>query len=248
MITAECFIFKVLMTGRICDLGRKSESESQKRKRKEERETKSKEVESMCKKISQFFPNVNEQLADPPSIQSLSNDSQAVEAMNLESTAEQTFDTALDTESENKSVNNVNESMQTYINVIENNSDDPALGENIDDDFCLYILENILNQKTNISFTNSKTTYDDGINRYLKKEHFYSVLTNGETIKRNWMLYSVTTGMAFCSVCKLFADRETHFTSGFNDWKHINRLHEHENRESHRNASLCTASFKTENA
>ena len=112
------------MTGRICQ---KYQSGSQKRKRKEEKATKSKEVKSRCKRISQFFSNVNEQLADPPSIQSLSNDSQAVKAMNLESTAEQTFDTTLDTESENKSVNNVNESMQTSTNVTENNSDDPAL-------------------------------------------------------------------------------------------------------------------------
>ena len=49
----------------------------------------------------QFFPNVSEQLAVPPSILSLSNDCQAAEAMNLESTAEQTFDTALDNEFEN---------------------------------------------------------------------------------------------------------------------------------------------------
>ena len=127
MSTAECFIFKVLMTERICDLDRKYESRSQKRKRKEERETKSKEVESKCKKISQFFPDVHEHLACPPSIQSLSNHSQAVEAMNLESATEQTFDSALDNKSENKSVNDVNESMQTSINVTENNSDDPAL-------------------------------------------------------------------------------------------------------------------------
>ena len=120
--------------------------------------------------------------------------------------------------------------------------------KNIGDDFRLYILENGLNQETNISFTNPKRTYDDGITRCLKKEHFYRVLTNGETIKRNWMLYSETTGMAYCSVCKLFADRETHFTSRFNDWKYLNRLHEHENSESHRNASLSAASFKTKNA
>ena len=54
--------------------------------------------------------------------------------------------------------------------------------------------------------------------------------------------------MVDCSVCKLFGNRETHFTSGFNDWKHINRLHEHENNKSHRNASLPAASFKTKNA
>ena len=89
--------------------------------------------------------------------------------MNLESKTEQTFDTALDTESENKSLKDINKSMQTSTNVIENNSDDPALWKNIDDDFRLYILENGLNQKRNISFINSKRTYDDGINRYLKK-------------------------------------------------------------------------------
>ena len=104
------------MTKRIRNLGQKYESGSQKQKNKS-------------------VLNVNEQLAHPPSIQSLSNNSQAVEAMNLESTTEQTFDTALDTESENKSVNDVNESMQTSTNVTENNSNDPALWENIDDDF-----------------------------------------------------------------------------------------------------------------
>ena len=99
-----------------------------------------------------------------------------------------------------------------------------------------------------LSFTNSKKTYDDGINRYLKKEHFYSISTNGETIKRNWMLCSKITGMVYCSVCKLFAVCETHFPSGFNDWKHIYWMHEHKNSESHRNASLSFASFKTKNA
>ena len=52
MTTAECFTFKVLMTGRFRDLGRKYESGSQKRKRKKERVTKSEEVDSKCKKIS----------------------------------------------------------------------------------------------------------------------------------------------------------------------------------------------------
>ena len=59
--------------------------------------------------------------------------------------------------------------MQTSTNVTENNGSDPALWKNIDDDFRLYILESGLNQKTNISFTNSKRTHDDGINNCLKK-------------------------------------------------------------------------------
>ena len=156
------------MTGRIRDLCPKYESESQKRKRKEERETKSKEVESKSKKKSQFVSNVKERLADPTSIQSLSYDSPAVETMNLGSTAEQTFDSTLHTESKNKGMSDVNESMQTSTSVTENNSNDPALWENSDDDFLLHILKNGLNQKTNISFTNSKRTYDDDINRYVR--------------------------------------------------------------------------------
>ena len=74
-------------------------------------------------------------------------------------------------EYENKGVNKINKSMQTSTNVTENNSNDPALWENIDDDFLLFILKNGLNQKTNIRFTSSKTKYDDGINRYLKKKN-----------------------------------------------------------------------------
>ena len=62
------------------------------------------------------------------------------------------------------------------------------------------------------------------------------------------MLYSETTGTAFCCVYKLFADRKTHSTSGFNDWKHTNRLHDHEKSESQRNATPSAAFFKTKNA
>ena len=46
--------------------------------------------------------------------------------MNLESKAEQTFETALQTDSENKGVNDVNESVPTSTNVTENNRNDPA--------------------------------------------------------------------------------------------------------------------------
>ena len=55
--------------------------------------------------------------------------------MNLESISKQTFDTTLLTDSENKGVNDVNESMQTSTNATENNSNDPALWKNIDGDF-----------------------------------------------------------------------------------------------------------------
>ena len=153
----------------------------------------------------------------------------------------------MDTERESESSSNENNHKQTSGNASERYSDDPALWKDIDDDFRLHLLENSVDQNTKISFANSKRLYEDGTNRSLKKEHFYRVLTNGETIKRKWMSCSESTGMVYCSVCMLFSDRETHFTNGFNDWKHINRLHEHENSEWHRAASL-SASFKTKNA
>ena len=80
------------------------------KEKRKERQNQKKLKESVRKCL--FFPNVNEQLAEPTSIQSLRH-----------------------TESENKRVNDVNESMQTSTNVTENKSNDPALWENIDDDF-----------------------------------------------------------------------------------------------------------------
>ena len=49
--------------------------------------------------------------------------------MNLENAAEQTFDTALQTELKNKGVNDVNKSMQTSTDVTKSNANNLALWE-----------------------------------------------------------------------------------------------------------------------
>ena len=95
-------------------------------------------------------------------------------------------------------MNNVNENVQTPTNVTENNSNDPALWENIDNDFRLDILETGLHQNTNISFTYYERTYDDGINRYRKKKHFYRVLTKTEKLSN---LRSFLTQDHVCDFC-----------------------------------------------
>ena len=110
--------------------------------------------------------------------------------------------------------------MQTSTNVTENNRNDPALWENIDNDFRLHILETGLHQNTNISFTYYERTYEDGINRYLKKKILQSFNKKGETIKpalifdagsRLWFLYimaikkSFTKSMNFEDILDKFA-------------------------------------------
>ena len=88
--------------------------------------------------------------------------------------------------------------MQTSTNVTENNSNDPALWENIDNDFRLHILETGLHQNTNISFTYYERTYDDGINRYRKKKHFYRVLRKKAKLSN---LRSFLTQDHVCNFC-----------------------------------------------
>lgn len=61
---------------------------------------------------------------------------------------------------------------------------------------------------------------------------------NGESVPREWLLYSPSKGAAFCFVCKLFGgtEQQTKFsTCGYSDWKHATeRVIEHEGSESHR--------------
>uniref|UniRef100_H3AFK6 DUF4371 domain-containing protein n=1 Tax=Latimeria chalumnae TaxID=7897 RepID=H3AFK6_LATCH len=47
----------------------------------------------------------------------------------------------------------------------------------------------------------------------------------------------------YCYICKLFPNKQSSFTSGFNDWKNaVSRLCEHKNSTDHRSVMLCLAS------
>lgn len=61
-------------------------------------------------------------------------------------------------------------------------------------------------------------------------EHmFFTKLPHGELKKREWLMYSNTTGCLYCVPCKLFHPRsDSSFCKGFNDWKNCIRLKEHE--------------------
>ncbi|XP_063910511.1 zinc finger MYM-type protein 1-like [Zophobas morio] len=45
--------------------------------------------------------------------------------------------------------------------------------------------------------------------RSFKESYFYRVMANGETVKREWLIYSGTTGSVYCYICKLFAKTKT---------------------------------------
>ena len=82
--------------------------------------------------------------------------------------------------------------------------------------------------------------------RSFKKSYFYRVMANGETVKREWLIYGGTTGSVYYYICKLFTKTKTAISlHGIKDWKNINaRLLEHENSSGHKNA-LCCALFRS---
>ena len=99
-------------------------------------------------------------------------------------------------------------------------------------------------QTRDINLKKSGRVYGDGRTRYLNSSIFFRKLTNGETVKRTWLVYSETSGKVYCSTCKLVSDKENAFTHGFDDWKNVHRTTGHENSNAHRNSvmsSVCLA-------
>uniref|UniRef100_A0A3B1JTW1 TTF-type domain-containing protein n=1 Tax=Astyanax mexicanus TaxID=7994 RepID=A0A3B1JTW1_ASTMX len=64
-------------------------------------------------------------------------------------------------------------------------------------------------------------------------------LPNGQTVTRQWLLYSPSTGCVYCFACKLFSSKHNTFVHGFSDWKHSERIGEHEGSVEHRACMLA---------
>lgn len=65
---------------------------------------------------------------------------------------------------------------------------------------------------------------------------------NGEKIKREWLMYSPSTGNIYCFPCVLFGS-QTQFSSGFSDWKNASqRIKAHEDTAMHRTSLLTLIS------
>jgi len=104
-------------------------------------------------------------------------------------------------------------------------------------------------QNRDADFSSSEQQYKHQ-KRSFSKGLLNRMLVNGEIVPRDWLLYSLSTGCAFCFVCCLFGKRDnaSKFAScGFNDWKHPReRVHEHEGSEAHRKNMIVWVNRITE--
>ena len=93
-------------------------------------------------------------------------------------------------------------------------------------------------QHKNKDFSKSIRVYQEGKKqkvRTLNRSLFQLKLHNNEIIERKWMSYSPFTGHVYCFVCRLFSSEKDQSTlHGFYDWKHPERITEHEQSKAHK--------------
>lgn len=97
---------------------------------------------------------------------------------------------------------------------------DPAECQHFDDDFSA-----------------SSRQYEDRKRNFVQSMIFRKHVS-GEKIKREWLMYSPSTGSVYCFPCILFGETHnsrTQFSDGFSDWKNASqRMKMHEDSETHR--------------
>jgi hypothetical protein len=76
--------------------------------------------------------------------------------------------------------------------------------------------------------------------RGLTKDKFFVNKVNGEKVMREWMIFSPSKNCVYCFACLLFCDNQgkTVFSKscGFSNWRKLEKIGEHENNPSHREA------------
>ena len=118
-------------------------------------------------------------------------------------------------------------------------TNDPALWQ-VKDSLRIYYATNMDLPQNMDQVDLTKTALPSGTTtRCLTKSIFSRTLTNGESISRFWLSFSDSTNAIFCTVCKLFSQVSSQFTTGYNDWKNLHaRTLTHENSDHHRQA-MC---------
>lgn len=114
--------------------------------------------------------------------------------------------------------------------------DDPGTWDVTLNEVVENVPKNCQTQNLTANFSRSERLYNES-KRTLSVNIFQSTLPNGDTVLRDWLLYSQTTGKVFCVPCCLFQPitMKTNFSTGFNDWKHSNELlKQHEQSQDHR--------------
>ena len=79
-------------------------------------------------------------------------------------------------------------------------------------------------------YSASKRKDSGGVSHMVTENMFKPILQNGDTVSREWLIYSPSIGCLLCFVCKLFGKSKSALADkGFDDWKHAGvRLREHE--------------------
>lgn len=85
-------------------------------------------------------------------------------------------------------------------------------------------------------FSASSRQYEEN-KRFFSQSLFFRNHISGGKIKREWLMYSPSTGKVYCFPCVLFGgvQSQSKFQTGFSDWKNASfRIQSHENIATHR--------------
>lgn len=79
-------------------------------------------------------------------------------------------------------------------------------------------------------------TFPSTNERLFSNSYFTEKLANGETVKREWLIYSKKRDAVFCFCCVLFGTDSTVFNTGYSDWQHLTQtIKYHETSNNHYN-------------
>lgn len=117
-------------------------------------------------------------------------------------------------------------------------SEDPAqwgsITESVREEIILKGVSAFQNRAAKYPASSRRGNEASGKSRSLTNKVLTQHLHNGETISREWIIYSPPTGEIYCFACKVLSTHYTTFVTGFSDWKNPERITEHEMSGEHR--------------
>lgn len=82
--------------------------------------------------------------------------------------------------------------------------------------------------------------------RSFSKFYYTKKMSNGELVKREWIVYSIKLDAVHCFCCRIFGTSNSRFASGegVNSWRHLSlRIKEHELSKQHLNNYIGQSLF-----
>ena len=96
-------------------------------------------------------------------------------------------------------------------------------------------------------FKSTRREFSDR-NRYLSMS-FFEEISNGETLIKDWLLYSTSKNLLVCAYCSLFSDPKnvSIFASGYGDWRNKQHIDNHPKSQEHISALSNFKNFQSAN-